>query len=191
MRVTIRISGDMQGKRELEFKAPGEYVIGRVDKSAVIISDPSASKRHAVIIVDDMGVRLRDLGSTNGTIVDGTLLGGSLEPHSSGGASGTLVREKISMGEGPGLQADLQVNLRNGSLIEIGGAQIQVFIDLELLERDKLNEWLNEGEKKALEAIQIFRQVLALDPNNTRANLLLRQTHNLAEQFEDRGMEQP
>lgn len=189
MRVTLKISGDMQGKRELEFDEPGEYIIGRIDKSNIVISDPSASKRHAKIVIDAMGARLVDLNSTNGTVVDGVLLGGGPEARKgTASPTSTLVRESSS-GEDFADSRAKQANLRNGSLIEIGGAQMQVFMDLGLIERERINEWIIEGERKVIEAIQIFQQVLAMDPNNTRANMLMRHGQNLFEQFERKSME--
>ena len=48
----------------------GDNVIGRAD-AAVQLSDPQASRRHAVIRRSDDKFIIYDLGSTAGTIVDG------------------------------------------------------------------------------------------------------------------------
>jgi len=55
--------------REIEL-ATGETFFGR-DKSVVWIDDPSVSRRHARIVVDGDRATIRDLGSKNGTIVNG------------------------------------------------------------------------------------------------------------------------
>jgi S1-C subfamily serine protease len=46
-------------------------VLGRVHGSDLVIRDTRASRRHAELTPDGDGLRLRDLGSANGTLVDG------------------------------------------------------------------------------------------------------------------------
>ncbi len=46
-------------------------VIGRTPECAVALSDPQVSRRHAEVRRDDFGFRVVDLGSTNGTQVNG------------------------------------------------------------------------------------------------------------------------
>ena len=52
---------------------PGEpsIRIGSRDENDVVVRDEAVSRLHATIDVDDLGYRLRDLESTNGTFVDG------------------------------------------------------------------------------------------------------------------------
>jgi pSer/pThr/pTyr-binding forkhead associated (FHA) protein len=45
--------------------------VGRVDDNLIEIADPSVSSRHAQLTKDDGDYVLRDLGSTNGTRVNG------------------------------------------------------------------------------------------------------------------------
>src|SRR5512144_1012387 len=55
---------------------PGrELVIGRRDDADVPIRDDGVSRRHASIRVEGEGAMLRDLGSANGTWVDGARTG--------------------------------------------------------------------------------------------------------------------
>jgi DNA-binding winged helix-turn-helix (wHTH) protein len=49
----------------------GGNVIGRDPVSDVWLEAPGLSRSHARILIDDNGVRLEDLGSKNGTTVDG------------------------------------------------------------------------------------------------------------------------
>ena len=52
--------------------SPGPNTIGRAEDNTVFVLDRSLSRHHASIDVDeDGGAVLRDLGSTNGTFVDG------------------------------------------------------------------------------------------------------------------------
>jgi two-component system, cell cycle response regulator len=54
----------------------GETIIGRGHQASVRIEDASLSPQHARIIVGAAGVTLRDLGSVNGTYVEGKRLDG-------------------------------------------------------------------------------------------------------------------
>src|SRR5262245_49095839 len=50
----------------------GPITLGRTEANDVRIPEQSISKRHCVFEVRDGGLAIRDLGSTNGTSVDGT-----------------------------------------------------------------------------------------------------------------------
>lgn len=51
--------------------AHGENLIGRDQDSLVWVDDASVSRRHARIVIDVSGARLEDLGSKNGTRLNG------------------------------------------------------------------------------------------------------------------------
>lgn len=56
---------------------PGEsLIVGRSLECDLPIAAQRASRRHAEIVAGDSGYTLRDLGSTNGTTVNGTPLTG-------------------------------------------------------------------------------------------------------------------
>jgi hypothetical protein len=50
---------------------PGRFVVGRGDDADLRLHDPTVSPRHLRFEVSDDGVRVADLGSRNGTLVDG------------------------------------------------------------------------------------------------------------------------
>ena len=52
----------------------GSNFLGRDASNDFVIDDSTVSGRHCEIIVDDFSVRVRDLGSTNGTYLDGELV---------------------------------------------------------------------------------------------------------------------
>lgn len=54
-----------------ELRAGGAQVVGRAPNSDIPIIDPTVSRRHAEVECVDGGVRVRDLGSSNGTFIDG------------------------------------------------------------------------------------------------------------------------
>lgn len=58
-------------ERVLFFEDNEEVSIGRLQTNRVALSKPNVSKRHAVLTVRDGRVFIEDLGSTNGTYVNG------------------------------------------------------------------------------------------------------------------------
>jgi S-DNA-T family DNA segregation ATPase FtsK/SpoIIIE len=52
---------------------PGQHLVGRTPGCALTVDDADLSRAHLVLDVSPAGLRLRDLGSTNGTLVDGVL----------------------------------------------------------------------------------------------------------------------
>jgi adenylate cyclase len=63
------VSADGQLSFELRPGAP--LVLGRALSSDLPVLDPTVSRRHAELMVEPVGVQLRDLGSSNGTFVNG------------------------------------------------------------------------------------------------------------------------
>jgi putative nucleotidyltransferase with HDIG domain len=66
------ITGDVEGK---VWDSEALLRVGRLGSLEVAIDDSSVSRRHAEIRATPNGWRVRDLGSTNGTFVNGTRLG--------------------------------------------------------------------------------------------------------------------
>ena len=64
------IQGRPRGKR-LRFP-PGEFIFGRGPECHVRPDGPSVSRQHCLLRVGIDGVHIRDLGSTNGTLVNGS-----------------------------------------------------------------------------------------------------------------------
>ena len=75
----------------------GEHGVGRAHDNPVQIADARVSKYHAVIRVDGNRLFVHDLGSTNGTEVDGTPVGKDeieVSSHSTVRFAGASVRRK-------------------------------------------------------------------------------------------------
>jgi len=64
------ISGKYQGG-EFPLRPNREIVIGRSSDLDMVLVEDMVSRKHAKIITDDHGVSIQDLGSTNGTFVNG------------------------------------------------------------------------------------------------------------------------
>lgn len=59
----------------------GEHIIGRGADAAIPIYDSAASRQHARVVVVASTVTVEDLGSRNGTYVNGERVNGSTELH--------------------------------------------------------------------------------------------------------------
>jgi pSer/pThr/pTyr-binding forkhead associated (FHA) protein len=60
-----------QDQKDVEL-VPGVTIVGRGDGCQLVIDDPLVSRRHACFVVDDREIIIKDLGSTNGVLVNGT-----------------------------------------------------------------------------------------------------------------------
>ena len=57
------------GTQSFDLKLHAPLIVGRAPTCDLSVSDPTISRRHAELVVDDDQVTLRDLGSSNGTFV--------------------------------------------------------------------------------------------------------------------------
>jgi hypothetical protein len=67
-RVLFVRSDSQQGQ---EFEVTDVVVLGRSDETDVVLDDPYASEFHLRLVSQENGMMLHDLGSTNGTYVNG------------------------------------------------------------------------------------------------------------------------
>lgn len=63
------------GDREIRLPT-GTHILGRSAEAAVFVDDVGVSRQHARITVGSEGARLEDLGSKNGTMLDGRAIEG-------------------------------------------------------------------------------------------------------------------
>jgi DNA-binding winged helix-turn-helix (wHTH) protein len=66
------------GDREIALAA-GEHVLGRSGDATILIDDAGVSRHHARITIGAQSATLLDLGSKNGTILNGSPIEGSVE----------------------------------------------------------------------------------------------------------------
>src|SRR6266851_5777158 len=59
------------GEQSIDLQLGRKLVVGRAVTSDVPIYDPTISRRHAEIVLTESGVRVTDLGSSNGTFLNG------------------------------------------------------------------------------------------------------------------------
>ena len=71
--ITLRFRKDA-GEWEEQQLEPGQYIIGRSKEADITLAEGGISRRHAEIEINENGCFLKDLGSANGTKVDGITL---------------------------------------------------------------------------------------------------------------------
>ncbi|HEX6052335.1 MAG TPA: adenylate/guanylate cyclase domain-containing protein [Gemmatimonadaceae bacterium] len=79
------------GDQVFELRHGASLTVGRALTSDVALLDPTVSRRHASLVVDDSGIELNDLGSSNGTFVNGQRV-----EHARLGAGDVLMFGKLS-----------------------------------------------------------------------------------------------
>jgi hypothetical protein len=60
-----------EGQAGLDFTVTDATVLGRSDEADVVLDDPYASEFHLRLVTSEDGLTLHDLGSTNGTYLNG------------------------------------------------------------------------------------------------------------------------
>ena len=108
------VAGPIQG-RQFAFEDHDTFLFGRSPDchAQLAESDSTASRHHFLLEVNPPAARLRDLGSLNGTYVNGTKYGGR----------GTLSLEKAKQQRWP------EVDLRDGDGIRVGTTVFEVHVE--------------------------------------------------------------
>ena len=91
MKGTIRLRGVNGAFKGRAWEATELLRIGRLDPLELVLDDASVSRYHAEVRVTERGWRVRDLGSTNGTRLNGVKLGNGEWP--------LRVRDLLQVGE--------------------------------------------------------------------------------------------
>jgi len=108
------VGGPLQGRR-FEFQAHDTFLFGRAPDchAGLPVNDTTASRHHFLLEVNPPAARLRDLGSLNGTWVNGAQFGGRDMGHA----------------PGSGTRGGIDVDLRDGDHVRGDGPLIVVYAD--------------------------------------------------------------
>ncbi|QIN77185.1 DUF2662 domain-containing protein [Rubrobacter marinus] len=94
----------MEGGEAHPLEGRGPWSVGRSEENDITISDPNVSRRHARLIRSENGFVVEDLGSTNGTLLDGAPIDRerieSGDELTFGGVNARFVRRRGEEGEG-------------------------------------------------------------------------------------------
>jgi hypothetical protein len=94
------------GDKNHPLEGHGPWTVGRSQENDIVISDPNVSRRHARLSRADNGFIVEDLGSTNGTLLDGAPIDRerieSGDELTFGQSTARFVRRADSPGEGGG-----------------------------------------------------------------------------------------
>lgn len=62
----------VEGGNTYPLEGRGPWSVGRSEENDIVVADPNVSRRHARLIRSENGFMVEDLGSTNGTLLDGS-----------------------------------------------------------------------------------------------------------------------
>ncbi len=93
--VLVAVSGPDAGRTHR--LRPGRLVVGRHESCDLVVADPDMSRRQCEVLVSAQGVRVRDLTSTNGTLVTAPRDGASGQPVGVWAASSFDQSEAVTM----------------------------------------------------------------------------------------------
>ncbi len=133
MDVRLEVTSGPVREKTFTFEEAGGFIFGRArDCTFVTRKDKTFSRHHFIIEVNPPNVTLKDLGSLNGTYVNGTKYGGRPE---------SVAPEDAESSE--------PVPLKHGDQIRAGKYRLQVFINAPLLCVDCGQEIPREDEETA------------------------------------------
>src|SRR5687767_1426846 len=84
-----------------ELKPGVTQVVGRAPTSDVPVFDPTISRRHAELVTNDKGVEVKDLGSSNGTFLNGSRIENGLVHPGDTITFGKVAFKLLSVGAAP------------------------------------------------------------------------------------------
>jgi pSer/pThr/pTyr-binding forkhead associated (FHA) protein len=130
-KLTIRID-EPKGSSNVTTLERSPAVIGRDEPAAIRLEDALVSRAHAEIAWDDETVTVRDLGSSNGTFVDGSrVTSARVSPGSSIRVGGTTLTLVGLRAESPGIvldrPSDAQPSKSNLVVYGVAAALVLIF----------------------------------------------------------------
>jgi pSer/pThr/pTyr-binding forkhead associated (FHA) protein len=121
-RITLlATAGPLKGQ-EFAFSFPASFAVGRSDDCLLRIhgdrTDRTASRRHCRLDIDPPHLRVRDLGSLNGTFVNGRMIGNRV----------------TDLPPIPARANTQEVELHDGDRLALGSTELLVSIERDVLD---------------------------------------------------------
>ena len=115
-KVTLRVTAGPLNGRSFEFDSHDTFLFGRSPDchAELAESDTTASRHHFLLEVNPPSARLRDLGSLNGTHVNGVRYGG---------------RKRHQVPEQADSMGQAEIDLQDGDHIRVGHTEFHVSVD--------------------------------------------------------------
>jgi pSer/pThr/pTyr-binding forkhead associated (FHA) protein len=102
-RETVELVMEDGGKAH-PLEGRGPWSVGRSEENDIVVPDPNVSRRHARLIRSENGFLVEDLGSTNGTLLDGAPIERerieSGDELTFGGVNARFIRRREGDGDG-------------------------------------------------------------------------------------------
>jgi pSer/pThr/pTyr-binding forkhead associated (FHA) protein len=127
-------------------------ILGRAD-SDIIITDPASSKQHVQILCDDNELLIRDLGSTNGTLLNGGRVWEAVVRNLDELTIGETVIQMAILEEAASDVVTVSEDLREEVLDESDSAADTTSPRLAKVGKDPLEGPLPEGVKASLQVV--------------------------------------
>lgn len=101
--------------------APGRYTIGRSATCSLVLDEPLVSRQHAEVSVTHDAVFVRDLGSVNGTLVNGVVIPGPTTVR--GGDRIGIGKQEFEVRTGVTVSGNIPAGLRLVTALPVSTAQ--------------------------------------------------------------------
>jgi len=112
--VTLKVKEGGFKDKEVTFDAPARCFVGRAGVCQLHVPNSTVSRLHCLLDIDPPSIHIRDLGSRNGTFVNGELIGKRSPLHT---------MEEAALEEQP------DFSLHSGDKVELGNLLLEVGIN--------------------------------------------------------------
>src|SRR5260370_16251986 len=112
-KVTLKVKEGGFKSKEVSFENPARYFVGRAKVCQLYVPNATVSRLHCLLEIDPPTIHIRDLGSRNGTFVNGELIGMRDPSHTIEKAAHNDQRE---------------LHLHSGDHVELGNLVLEVGI---------------------------------------------------------------